>query len=397
MGKREVTRIIPYSGYEIEALEAWLDEKAREGLLLKGITGPLAFFRRGAPSRTRFRIDLWDKKKEKRPEEVKALYEEYGWEYVDSMGKEFAIFKTDDPAAVELNTDPLVLRRSMEKGLLGRMIFWGVLLVFVGICLQREYVVWQKFGLSYMVEGAFESLVTVVLCGMALLTALVQLCVEWRRRKRRDALGEALPQTVHTAKRARRRSVRAVLLVAILLVLNIGMRCGPDPDSRSFYPISQAKEPLPFPLLAEVCPAEWQAILDEPQESQERSRPDNGYALERSLLAPELILLRQTAPYVLEVGSGYICKNFYNVDYYRLRTQDLAQGLWWDLSGDEALKLEKSWETPGGMAVSQGILREEDQCLILQKGKETLRVIYLGQSDLEELVSLYERYLDKAD
>lgn len=123
MGKI-VRRIPPCPAYDLEAMESWLMDMAREGLHLEeqGISCGVANFQRGEPRETQYRlVGYW-----KPPtllqatvtgfgeyrgidpaEEEQKLNWLFGWEYVAKRGK-FFIYRAVDPAPRELDTDPLI-------------------------------------------------------------------------------------------------------------------------------------------------------------------------------------------------------------------------------------------------------------------------------------------------
>ena len=110
-----VLRLPPCPDYDVEGTECWLTDLAREGLLLKkdGLFAGVAVFERAVPQRVQYRLEAAQKDTgllgdgyEPDPEQVE-LCAQYGWEYVARRG-EFYIYRSHDPAARELNTDPAV-------------------------------------------------------------------------------------------------------------------------------------------------------------------------------------------------------------------------------------------------------------------------------------------------
>ena len=107
--------LVPCPDYDVEGTECWLTDLAREGLLLKkdGLFAGVAVFERAVPQRVQYRLEAAQKDTgllgdgyEPDPEQVE-LCAQYGWEYVARRG-EFYIYRSHDPAARELNTDPAV-------------------------------------------------------------------------------------------------------------------------------------------------------------------------------------------------------------------------------------------------------------------------------------------------
>ena len=130
MTKRTVYRIPPCPIWDLEATESWLGDLAEQGLHLKRMHSLLDFaaFQAGPAQPTRYRLTADSRRggltngPQPDPEAVQ-LAQALGWQYVDRCGG-LEIWRTDDPAAPELNTDPalqaLTLAR-MNRQTLGQM------------------------------------------------------------------------------------------------------------------------------------------------------------------------------------------------------------------------------------------------------------------------------------
>lgn len=113
---RTVYRRPPCPSYDVEGTEAWLTDLAREGLLLEsdGFFAGFAAFEKTAPTRVKYRLEaaqkhasLWSEDGGEPDEAQVELCAQYRWEYVARHGQ-FYIYRSDDPSARELNTDPKV-------------------------------------------------------------------------------------------------------------------------------------------------------------------------------------------------------------------------------------------------------------------------------------------------
>lgn len=107
-------RLPPCPDYDIACVESWLEDLAKEGLLLVKDTPFFGFysFIRTAPQTVKFRLEpavkaqgFWDGDPGTPKEEAQDLYAELGWEYVTRYG-EFFIYRSSNPHARELHTDP---------------------------------------------------------------------------------------------------------------------------------------------------------------------------------------------------------------------------------------------------------------------------------------------------
>lgn len=120
MVKKRIRRLAPCPAYDVEKIESWLSDMAKEGWILEkdgDMFGWLAFVKE-APQSVQYRLepkeegtgfgDIPDL-------EVQELCKEYGWEYVDSYGL-FFIYRSTRPDAREMNTDLQVQAAAMKAG-----------------------------------------------------------------------------------------------------------------------------------------------------------------------------------------------------------------------------------------------------------------------------------------
>ncbi len=105
--------LLPYDGCEIDAIEGWLDEQAREGWRLDSIDGMHFYFTRPDDTTlTRYRIDVLPNKVPDL-EERRATFDDLGWEYIATLFDNFDIYAAARPDAVEINTDEELLRQQV--------------------------------------------------------------------------------------------------------------------------------------------------------------------------------------------------------------------------------------------------------------------------------------------
>ena len=99
-----VTRFAPFNEPEFEYMESYLEDMARQGLLLDNYGIVNAYFYEGKPRRRRYRI-VPRIMRRLNDEEIN-LYEEFGWHYIGKKwGTGLNILYTDDPDVPELFTD----------------------------------------------------------------------------------------------------------------------------------------------------------------------------------------------------------------------------------------------------------------------------------------------------
>lgn len=101
---RSTFKVVPVSLYDIQGMEAWLEEQANQGLFPLRLGSYARFARRGVPG-TRFRLEPFGRKESDPALERLALYRQAGWEYAMPVANTYHLFYTEDPAAPELYSD----------------------------------------------------------------------------------------------------------------------------------------------------------------------------------------------------------------------------------------------------------------------------------------------------
>ena len=130
-----VFRLCPVGGYDIPALEIWLERMAGKGLVFDCTAGPLTLFARQEPAPLRFHLEPAHNKTDQEDPELTDLFRAAGWSYLGIFRKNFFVFATADRAA-QAHTDPDVLdyaiRRFFKQKLLG-----GIGLAIVNFLLYK--------------------------------------------------------------------------------------------------------------------------------------------------------------------------------------------------------------------------------------------------------------------
>lgn len=128
----------PANVYDVAANETWLEDMARQGYRLVGMTGWSGVFEKAEPFTCRYRMQPLSKKEKRPPEEMVEAYRELGWEYAGTIPETFHVWCCQDPAVPELDTDPVVqgmgyryLRRKMRKDLISSVL---LLVVLAALC-----------------------------------------------------------------------------------------------------------------------------------------------------------------------------------------------------------------------------------------------------------------------
>ena len=119
MKPRTVRRLCLVDGMNLDHIEGWLEAMAARGLHYDHSDAFLFHFRRGEPAAVRYRLE--PRGTLDCPEGMEHC-RTLGWELTGYMGKGFSLFRTWEPDAPELHTDPVVRGYGLDK--LARLVRW---------------------------------------------------------------------------------------------------------------------------------------------------------------------------------------------------------------------------------------------------------------------------------
>lgn len=389
-GDREphfVYRPIPAPYYDIAGTESWLEAMAARGLHLSedGFFLGLGVFARGLPRQFRYRLTVSGRKRsflaEDRPEDEgqAELAKAFGWDYVCSR-QGFSVYRTEDPAAPELNTDPAIQAMTLkrvEKDLRGSAIIAALYFVLFG--LGRRF---APLHAAAAVGSWFLLWLLVLAAGMLLVLPLLRLRFLVRERK-------ALLQTGTLAhdggwqRRGRRYLLRkgiwSALWLGFLLCFLIRWGTGtltPEAD----LPPSARQEPFPFATLAELFP-EGRFTRDETDTAAAFS--SNVYRESGDWLAPEIIQFKERGTVTLPDGASFSVTLY--VDYYKTPRPWVARLLAKErIRYDRLRGSRRHWKAiPLGPVDADLAEAYTDffPTLILQKGCQLVEVTWFADTD----------------
>jgi len=256
---KTVYRLPPCPAYDLRTLEDWLTDLAKEGLFLKkeGFFAGVAAFEKATPRPVRYRLEaspkstsMWsDNWGEPSPEAI-ALSEEFGWEYMDKFG-EFHIYRTFDPHARELNTDPAVQAltlKAVEKRLRSSFISLILWIVVYPVITMRLCPV-----LVMLSMGTVFCLFTFLL--VLYLTVEAALRVHYFTRLRKAILsGDAPPHKKDWRKHAMRHRLTDVIVLAACIAWFVWLLClwSADVLEKNEIPLSDYTGDPPFSTLIDL-------------------------------------------------------------------------------------------------------------------------------------------------
>ena len=101
--------------YDTVAMECWLSDMAKNGLLYTG--NNLVYFRflKAEPQNICYRVEPTTNDEMEPSDEMLSAYTDAGWEFVAHQGNQFFIWKSTRPDATELHTDPIVQSESYRR------------------------------------------------------------------------------------------------------------------------------------------------------------------------------------------------------------------------------------------------------------------------------------------
>lgn len=164
----------PANVYDVAANETWLEDMARQGYRLVGMTGWSGVFEKADPFICRYRMQPLFKKEKRPPEEMVEAYRELGWEYTGTIPGTFHVWRCEDPTAPELDTDPVVqgmgyryLRRKMHRNIVLDLVLLTVLageyLLLSGLASTPLLDTLEDFAPGQLTAGTLAAVLVVAL------------------------------------------------------------------------------------------------------------------------------------------------------------------------------------------------------------------------------------------
>ncbi|MBR5248001.1 MAG: DUF2812 domain-containing protein [Lachnospiraceae bacterium] len=254
-------RLIPCPQYDVSGMECWLSDMASQGLLLQqdGFFAGVATFEKTTPQKVKYRLQpaekstgMWADYNDGPDEEAVELSKAYGWEYIAKRG-EFHIYRTFDPEAIELHTDPQVqalamnaMRKRQRDNLLSG-IFWGLFypwLLFKG-----------KIMLAVIHAGTFPMLPVMIACVWMSIHSVIQ-AVRLIQLRKKVLQGEETGSGHNWKKKAKGYHAnnilrRLIYLVAILLFLKM---MGEQMIYEDYIPLTDYTGEMPFATMEDFLP-----------------------------------------------------------------------------------------------------------------------------------------------
>ena len=401
--KYNTVKEIPFAWYEVDALEAWLDEQSQQGLQLVGIRGfsfgyKRAVFVKSTEAPTRYRVHIKPKDGYyTRREEYRETMRELGWEYVDRLNYRADIYRAARPDAVEINTDESALRDSIKSANRLDLVSSILLILLIPNMLRNNLRFMRHYDGFYdmLLDGAALLTVSAVLLAAFWLVLGVFGILRSLALRRRYLLDRSFRPAPEIRKRKRVR-VALLTLVGIsmlfLVVLGIG-------TAGSYYDVPLSD--CPVVMLESLSPEE---AAQKPYQRYNETHGTGGKHLLYSFAT-----YRQSGPTVrLEgeyAGMGYPTFSYW-VNVKDIRTESLAEKYYAEKEAahDWQEVQIRGWDQAMYRRYTTSLRQEfhsdrlpdtpeiSQQELVLRLGSRVVTVGYFGEADMyPRLNTLYAR------
>ena len=399
--KYNTVKEMPFAWYEVDALEAWLDEQSQQGLKLVNIRGLVyknAVFTQTTDAPTRYRVHIKPKDGYyTRREEYKETMRELGWEYVGQLHYRADIYRAARPDAVEINTDENALQDSIEATNRGKL-YAGILMILLIPNLLRNELQNMKFY-----DGFYDMLLN----GTALLTASmvfmaafylvlgIYVILRSIAQRRRYLLDRSFRPGPEIRKRKRVRIALLTLVgfsILFLAVVGIG-------SSGSYYDVPLSDCPV----------VRLESLSPEEAAQKPYQRPNETHGTGGKHLLYSFATYRQDGPTIwLEgehAGIGYPAFSYW-VNVMDIRTESLAEKYYAEKEAahDWQEVQIKGWDQAMYRRYTTNLRQEfrsnnlpdtpemSQQELVLRLGNRVVTVGYDGEADMyPRLNTLYAR------
>ncbi|WP_303914466.1 DUF2812 domain-containing protein [Subdoligranulum variabile] len=387
LDKEVVYRLVPCPCYEVEACESWLTDMAAQGLFVEKLGRTLARFRRGLPQTVRYRLTAarlkgsWLDVVPSEPLSTeKALYAEYGWEFICSQ-QEFFLYACRGPQAPELHTDPAVQALSLKMA--RKSAWWALIGGNAVLVIQFALNGRGRLARLFVEMPLLSCCMYLYFFGALFLAARDLYNILQLSRRLRLGYAPDHRKNWHPTAWVNRIS-RGITVCAFFLGILLAFWMFVQFSSRQ--PIKDYQGPLPFATLQDLT--DGTLVQDE----------DEYNTLERrhSLLAPTILEYSESG--VILQGEEAPWDPSLSVQYYDTRSPWLAKLLVNDLHQQRSILAEEPQPLPdlAGMDAAyaysgkEGVFRQ----LILVQGNRVLSVLWVDPDGTHGFDRLAPRFAE---
>ncbi len=377
-----IRHIPPCSSCDLEALESWLSDLAREGQYLKEIGRWSWHFSKDVPRDIPYRLvpgrgepDVGaffgrhtDKLPEDPPQVILDRYWDQGWIYVTRY-RHYYIFQGVDGDKGMFRTEPRLWPENiarMAKWEWRDLPFW-LLMVFV-VVPAILYAI-SGWGTPLLALNEFLwAYVVILAAGFLLLAERMRHIFHLKRLQRKLENGGRFDHRKDWRPAALRNRAVKVTLVVLAVVWAIGNPFLPFMQGRDYNLLEEYPGEAPFPTVAELAP------------DLELASYDGMYCTVNDILFPVHIEWWENS----KVKPPH--EIYYWVDYYETLTPAIARELAEELLYQQQKDYGYKAEPLTGLDVDYAVVYDQEEKVILQEGNKVMQVT-LAQ-DYYEYLSL---------
>lgn len=384
-------RRIPVARWDIRRMEAWLEEKSAEGLILTAVAACVGIFREEEPRRRACKILPSERFPLKEREAKLHLYERLGWECVVGLGNQFLVFMAAEETPDEITEEgtPEIRKLAGKAGAAFGGGFFGAAVFLGWFFLTR---IGQNGVFTGLLGEGAAGFLTLGLLGLAAVGWLGERFFCLARLIGRSRFSDSSRNSGADWRGAAVRRTAIWLLWALLLIgaaaalaVQRGSLCSgnytPGVSSSAGYPAKETEGPV-LPLLSLSVMAGEAGWEYTGRVTEDGWQIDNSYTASWRLLAPENYRV---------VQSGRRADG--NTE--TLRTEYKRAAFRWLAKGYYEEKLAACREEYGEPLLPSGALWEDgaffagrqEQVLLIRSGNRVVCYRYSGESDLSRFAS----------
>ena len=258
-------RIPPCPYYDTKAMEAWLQDMAKKGLILgnEGIFPGIVAFEKAQPQNVRYRLVASEHPYRKArayryapvPDgKTQAFHREFGWEYIATR-RDFHIYTCADPNAPEMETDPQI--QAMAYGQAAKRQRTDVLCYALIVAVHLFTLIWWAY--DFLLGSAIRfpmNNVWLLLLWLFYLFPAVRGYRQLRLRQKMLKEGASLPPSPGYRKTAPGYWLSLVGKAMLVTCLFVTVFLSPPAlyQEEEWTPLSQYTGEIPFATMEELLP-----------------------------------------------------------------------------------------------------------------------------------------------
>lgn len=380
--------------YDTVAMECWLSDMAKKGLLYEG--NNLVYFRflKAEPQDIYYRVEPTTNDEVKPSAEMLSDYADAGWAFVAHQGNQFFIWKPTRDDATELHTDPIVQSESYRrlcKKLTHTAIGTGLCVIAIFAMLLGGFLVSDRPVTLFLTSPLY---IFLAISELFIVAQVVQQARSALRIKKMLADGFSLSHKKNYHKEYRVYRIINMLSLLFSIAILITALLTLTTDWRKS--IVDVTKPLPY-LSLDLIEQSEEFAWAEPSFMFDSDFDYNNYvSYSWTPLVPEHYEIRQEGAdqsHKWPDGSGYYSPSV-STEYYRLTFSAFAPALF-----DELIELHL-WEDEDYTiyepdAFDRTVIAQNEYMthLFVQWGKHVVYIRYHGYADLGERLELLANVL----